>query len=43
MALPPFDAGGTKLTVAAVLPATATTEVGAPGTPKLVVKVVGTV
>ena len=32
MALPPFDAGAVKLTVAWVLPATAVTVVGAPGT-----------
>jgi hypothetical protein len=32
MALPPFDAGGVKLTVARVLPGVALTPVGAPGT-----------
>ena len=30
--LPPFEAGGVKLTVAWALPATAVTAVGAPGT-----------
>jgi hypothetical protein len=32
MGLPPFDAGGEKLTVAWALPAVAVTLVGAPGT-----------
>jgi hypothetical protein len=32
MALPPFDAGAVKLTVAWALPAVADTAVGAPGT-----------
>jgi hypothetical protein len=32
MALPPFDAGGEKLTVAWALPAVAAPIVGAPGT-----------
>jgi hypothetical protein len=33
MALPPFEAGAVKLTVACALPAVAVTFVGAPGTP----------
>ena len=32
MALPPFEAGAVKLTVACALPAVAVTPVGAPGT-----------
>ena len=32
MGLPPFEAGGVKLTVACALPATAVTAVGAPET-----------
>ena len=32
MGLPPFEAGGVKLTVACALPAVAVTFVGAPGT-----------
>ena len=32
MALPPFDAGAVKLTLACALPAVAETLVGAPGT-----------
>jgi hypothetical protein len=32
MTLPPFDAGGVKMTVARALPAVAVTAVGAPGT-----------
>jgi hypothetical protein len=32
MALPPFDAGGAKLTVACEFPAVTVTPVGAPGT-----------
>jgi hypothetical protein len=32
IALPPFEAGAVKLTVAWALPATAVTPVGAPGT-----------